>query len=224
MGSAGACRREELVNMTIDDVEDNQSMLVIKIPNTKTNHPRSFIVVDEQNLNVYRTYVSLRPSNVPHRRLFIFYNKGKCSIQPVGLHSVGKAPSKIASYLGLSNPEQFTGHCFRRSSATLLVEGGGDILNLKRHGGWKSSQVAEGYIEQSLQNKIDIASKIQEVGGSKVHITSQTTHKDVSKNEAGGSKVHITSQTTHKDVSKNFPSSLQFNNVQNCTFNITVQK
>jgi hypothetical protein len=31
---------------------------------------------------------------------------------------------------------------------------------LKRHGGWRSSSVAEGYIEDSLANKIEISKKI----------------------------------------------------------------
>ena len=43
--------------------------------------------------------------------------------------------------------------CLRRTSATFLVDSGGDITTLKRHGGWKSSSVAEGYIEESIENK-----------------------------------------------------------------------
>jgi hypothetical protein len=41
-----------------------------------------------------------------------------------------------------------------------LVHAGADLLTLKSHGGWKSSAVAEGYIENSIQNKISIATKI----------------------------------------------------------------
>ena len=56
-----------------------------------------------------------------------------------------------------------TGHSFRRTSATLLVDGGGDLTHLtdlKRHGGWKSSTVAEGYINESLHHKQEIHKKI----------------------------------------------------------------
>jgi hypothetical protein len=35
-----------------------------------------------------------------------------------------------------------------------------NILDLKRHGDWKSATVAEGYIEESLINKITTAEKI----------------------------------------------------------------
>jgi integrase len=45
---------------------------------------------------------------------------------------------------------EYTGHSLRRTSATLLVDEGGDLTTLKRHGGWRSSFVAEGYIEESI--------------------------------------------------------------------------
>lgn len=45
------------------------------------------------------------------------------------------------------------GHSFRRTSATFLAAAGGDILTIKRHGGWRSSTVAESYVESSLSTK-----------------------------------------------------------------------
>lgn len=63
---------------------------------------------------------------------------------------------EIAKFLSLENPESYTGHCFRRSSATILVNSGTDLLALKRHGGWRSSAVAEGYVDDSIKNKMDV--------------------------------------------------------------------
>jgi integrase len=60
----------------------------------------------------------------------------------------------------LPEAEKYTGHSFRRSSATILVNAGADITALKRHGGWKSTTVAEGYIDTSMNNKMDSANKI----------------------------------------------------------------
>jgi hypothetical protein len=60
----------------------------------------------------------------------------------------------------LKNPEEYTGHTFRRSSATLLAESGADTSILKRLGGWKSTNVAEGYVDASIQNKKKIAQMI----------------------------------------------------------------
>ncbi|KAJ8978517.1 hypothetical protein NQ317_002421 [Molorchus minor] len=35
LGIAGACRTDELVNLTVDDIEDVGSSMIVKIPNTK---------------------------------------------------------------------------------------------------------------------------------------------------------------------------------------------
>jgi hypothetical protein len=58
------------------------------------------------------------------------------------------------------NPELYTGHSFRRSSATLLANAGEGIIGVKQIGGWKSTSVAEQYIEDSVSNKIRLAEKV----------------------------------------------------------------
>ncbi|KAF2898250.1 hypothetical protein ILUMI_07928 [Ignelater luminosus] len=67
---------------------------------------------------------------------------------------------EVATYLKLPNPESFTGHTFRRSSVALLIDRGGNITDLKRHGWWKSTSVAESYIDESLGNKMATVTKI----------------------------------------------------------------
>lgn len=108
IGIAGACRREdeELTNMLLKDIDDKNTMLVVNIPNTKTNVKRTFVAVSVESLIFFREYVALSDQ--------------------------WKEP-----------------------------EGGGNITNLKRHGRWKSSSVSEGYIEDSMKNKIQIANRIQ---------------------------------------------------------------
>lgn len=151
--------------MTVDDVEDKDSLLIINIPNSKTAVSRTFIVTnggDEKLdlLSFYRKYRNLRPKNATGRRLFLRYENGKCSNQNVGMNTFGNMPKLIAKYLNLQDANLYTGHCFRRSSATLLADAGGDIVDLKRHGGWKSSSVAEGYLDDSIQNKVEVSRKI----------------------------------------------------------------
>ena len=60
----------------------------------------------------------------------------------------------VANFLQLKNADSYTGHLFRRSSATFLVESGGDLMTVKKHGGWKSSTVAEGYIDESVAQRV----------------------------------------------------------------------
>ncbi|KAI4462112.1 fun14 domain containing [Holotrichia oblita] len=66
-GISGGCRMDELVRMTPNDVEDLESKLLISIPDSKTNKPRSF-VVNQMYLNLYRKYVLLRPENMNSER------------------------------------------------------------------------------------------------------------------------------------------------------------
>lgn len=82
---------------------------------------------------------------------------GKITKQPFGHNAIAQFPKKIAAFLRLKNIETFTGHCFRRTAATLLANSGGDVLQLKRLGGWKSSTVAEGYVDSSSQGQEQIA-------------------------------------------------------------------
>lgn len=140
-------------------------MLYIKLLNTKTKIQRNFTVSNNDEIGVdlmelYRKYVALRPKNINSRRFFIRYCNGICFNQVVGMNVIGKIPNNIADFLKLPNSIEYTGHCFRRSSASLLANAGGDILTLKRHGGWKSSSVAETYIDDSINNKLSIGEKI----------------------------------------------------------------
>lgn len=65
----------------------------------------------------------------------------------IGRNSFAAMLKLIAQYLVLPDFNQYTSYAFKRTSATLLADSRADILTLKRHGGWKSNQVAEGYIE-----------------------------------------------------------------------------
>lgn len=148
--------------MTVDDIEDKNSILIVKVPDTKTNVQRIFTVSNLDYIDIYRKYAILRPSYATSPRLFLKYKNKRCFNQVVGINCIGKMPSLIAKHLKLPNSDAYTGHCFRRTSATLLANAGGDICVLKRHGGWKSSTVAEGYVEDSINNKIQIANKISD--------------------------------------------------------------
>lgn len=159
LGISGACRKQELIQLTIDDVEDIGSVAVFKLKNTKNKSSRSFHI-NGLFYQIYEKYVKLRPQTT-QKRLFLNYKNGKCTQQVVGINKIGKVPQTVAKFLKLKSPELYTGHSLRRSSATILVDAGGDLNTLKRHGGWKSSSVAEGYIDDSAKKRTIIASKIQ---------------------------------------------------------------
>jgi hypothetical protein len=74
---------------------------------------------------------------------------------------VWKHSIKSSNIFEPSRPQILYRTLFASQSATLLADSGGDITDLKRHGGWRSGTMAEGYIEDNIQNKLKIAEKIQ---------------------------------------------------------------
>ncbi|KAJ8975754.1 hypothetical protein NQ317_008109 [Molorchus minor] len=107
------------------------------IPETKTNKKRIFTITDEiiENVNalqLIKNYRNLRPPHVC-QTCFINYRHEN------GHHKLLEC-IHLAKYHHLPNANSYTGHAFRRSSASLLVEAGADILMLKNDGGWNPRQ------------------------------------------------------------------------------------
>ncbi|KAJ8913430.1 hypothetical protein NQ315_017174 [Exocentrus adspersus] len=168
-GVAGACRGKELHELTISDVTDMDHALLVNVRNTKNNVDRNFIINNSNKngidlIEVCRKYMALRKPETTHSRFFVRYEKSQCTVQAIGKNTFGKIPQKVAEYLNLPNSTLYTGHCFRRTSASLLADSGASIDVLKRHGGWKSASVAEGYIENSINTKKIVADSIFGLG------------------------------------------------------------
>lgn len=160
-GVYGATRAVELVNINVSEVVERGNIFIINIPNTKTNVDRQF-TIEHDYIAYVRKYRDLRPPNVTTARFFINYQKGKCTKQPIGRNKFLNAAKTVATFLHLKDPQLYTGHSFRRTSATLLANAGADILTLKRHGGWRSSTAAEGYVQDSIGNKRKIGALIND--------------------------------------------------------------
>ncbi|XP_063923544.1 uncharacterized protein LOC135137744 [Zophobas morio] len=161
IGISGACRKQELKDIKMSDIEDTRHSLVIHIPKTKTEKSRSF-VISGNFYNICMEYINFR-RNVTEpsiTQLFLNFQNGKCTKQVVGVNKIGQIPRQVAEYLKLPTPSLYTGHALRRTSATILVDAGGDLMALKRHGGWSSSTVAESYVDESMATKTSTSNKI----------------------------------------------------------------
>lgn len=121
--------------------------------------PRKF-TVDGELYQIVQKYEALRPKDVKTDEFFLTQRNGKLTKQVIGINTFGAMPKVIATYLGLEEPDKYTGHSFRRTSATMLADAGADLLTLKRHGGWKSDKVAQGYVEDSISSKKKICKQI----------------------------------------------------------------
>lgn len=212
--------------MTVEDIQDKGDIILIVLPDTKTKIRREFIVTNNtignvNILDIIRKYAALRPAKTDHRRFFSSYSKSKCSVQVVGKNTMSKIPFNVAKYLKLHNPEQYTGHSLRRTSASLLANAGGDLLTLKKHGGWRSTSVAEGYVDQSTGKKCQIANQIMTGTPtqplSNISEIASTTTEATSSSEIYPSSFSFNCNTNN--IPTEFSSPINFSNVTNCTFN-----
>lgn len=212
----------------MNDIVYLQSAALIHIRDTKTKQTRSFTITGKF-YEYFKKYAMLRPSDVNEQRFFLNYQKQKCTKQPVGVNKFGYVPKEIATYLHLKTPKLYTGHCFRRSSATILVDAGGDITTLKRHGGWKSTTVAENYIDESMTNKMEVANTILQ---SIVRPTSESSTTEILQdppaqlvkescyNNKTNVQINHTLSNLMSDETVTHP--IIFNNCQNNTININI--
>jgi hypothetical protein len=63
-------------------------------------------------------------------------------------------------FLKLKKPEAYTGHAIRRTATTWLAERGASSSIIQKFGGWKSSSVAQEYIDNTDSIRQTIAEKI----------------------------------------------------------------
>lgn len=205
------------------DIKHHDDMAVISIPDTKNDVPRKFII-DGEFYQTFKRYEALRPENAISDRFFLCLRNGKCTQQPIGINTFGEMPRIIAKYLNLEEPEKFTGHAFRRSSATILADAGADVITLKRHGGWKSDQVAMGYVEDSISSKKKICDQIS---GSIHQSRSKESFADSENSVASTSRDSDTNRAKENssditNLLKNEKFALNLNNCQ-VTFNFNEQ-
>ena len=72
------------------------------------------------------------------------------------LYGIGK---DVATILQLDNPETYTGHCFRRTAATMEADGGATTQQLQRAFRWKSVNTVQKYVEES-QSGVQVMASI----------------------------------------------------------------
>lgn len=206
-----------MCDLRMSDIKKEGSVLIINIPPCKTEKGRKFAVTDDSEIpyvQIFKKYLSLRPDQMPTDRVFLKYSKGKCIKQVVGVNTFGKCPFLVAKYLNLPDAEKFTGHAFRRTSATIMANSGMSVDELKRQVGWKSSTVAAAYVEESIENKLSVSRRI--VGA--VNGSNNTTSTSSKLNVLQSASL----QFTNDDLIN--ASGLLISNNPNCTIHIHLSK
>jgi integrase len=180
LGIYGLLRVSELVNLNFEDLVISKDSVDVKINQSKTDQAKKGFVfrILTPHVKYILCYVELFDIKDRSGRFFRTIGKnGKPTKAGMGKNTLSSIPSEVAFFLGLSEYENYTGHCFRRSGATILADSGVNKITLKRAGRWKSDSACDGYIEESKDSKIQIASAIS--GFSNVKQDSTSSVKNV---------------------------------------------
>ena len=91
------------------------------------------------------------------------------------------------STIFLTDPDEYTGHSFRRSFATHLAESGAPLITLKRAGRWQSDNVDQGYIDTSKRMMIDVSQMLNSNNDTRI---SSSSSSSTNSNNNGNSVVY----------------------------------
>ncbi|KAL7290947.1 hypothetical protein TKK_0015674 [Trichogramma kaykai] len=149
-GISGALRCDEIYNLKVNYVEDLKTKYLVSIKTSKNDYSSVTISASRQLIigplfyDIVKKYISLRPVKLFSDKFFVRNEKIYCTHQVIGINKIYETPSKIAEELGLKNPKLYTGHCYRRTGASLLAESGANSAQVRQLGGWIPEKVAIG--------------------------------------------------------------------------------
>lgn len=126
-------------------VPKTKTIIVRKLPVTESYYIKSIksIQICDHNKSGWTSFP-----------FFLNYQKGKCTIQKIGINKFGGWVRKLLSIFNYRIQKRTLGTAFvdhqlrigRRTPQFCSWRSWANMTTLKRHGGWKSSSVAEGYI------------------------------------------------------------------------------
>ena len=158
----GLWRISELVKLTFEQFKMEESCCFNSVQRRKSSgnlRSSTFAINDPVCMDILKFYFQLFPVESRNGRFLRYCVNGQGSNKPIGKTSIGQYPKIVAQFLQV-DPEGYTGHCWRRTGATILAENDITLIQLKHAGGWRSDQVAQQYIDETKTGKLQIASRL----------------------------------------------------------------
>ena len=128
----GGLRRSEAANVSWEDLTEENSFVVLRLPDTKSGVPQDIKIqpVVAQHLNAYRE--SLRKHEYETtKKVFISLSRNQSHGQPLSDQSINLIVKKYAKRAGVSRA--VTAHMFRHTCCTLAIEGGARPQQVQAH-------------------------------------------------------------------------------------------
>lgn len=156
VGFYGAFRRSELVSLRLDNLEFSEEGVKIFLAKSKTdqNGNGQYILIPKVKelcaiTALERWIKAARLKNTMHlwphvSHINILHGS---AIKAENLCLIVK---NIVKKCGLEDPDAYSAHSLRRGFATEIIKRGANIHQLMKQGRWKSVQVAQGYIDDTI--------------------------------------------------------------------------
>lgn len=178
VGWMGALRSAEIVSLVWSDIAEVEAGIELSIRGSKMNKTPDpeiiglpLLATSHEVICPVRALRAIRP--VLHPKINYLINDepvflSRPAVRNENFISLSRASSKLvhravergAKLAGLK--QHYSSHCLRRGFATYAASQGITESAIMRHGRWKSSQIAQGYIER---DKIWSANPIRELLG-----------------------------------------------------------
>lgn len=166
---AGGLRTSEVKILEVGDVVKEGNIYKVTLVRKKQNGEKkssTFVVPPSLATHITNYLLALsatigEPTGSFFKGTPIYKNTGGESRfvnQPMGINYLYAIGKDVAKTLNLKNPELYTGHCFRRTSATIAADSGATPQQMQRAFGWKNISTAQKYIEESSTGAIAMAS------------------------------------------------------------------
>ena len=100
-GIFGACRYQEITELTMAQYTDLEDCLNFRIDKTKNKKVREFVITacQEDQIDypaIIKKYVALQPVNIVPNRFFLWYQAGERRNQPIGINTIGSYLKEVA--------------------------------------------------------------------------------------------------------------------------------
>jgi integrase len=160
----GGLRTTELKNLKFKNLSDSPAGVWVDYTPAKQRgevktsrflvpvNPESPGTCYASHLRAYLSAVNKSLGNKVDTDLVLFLKclkGGGFSKVPMGINRLYKIPGEVAAQLKLEDPTKYTGHSFRRSSATQMANTGATSTDLRRFYHWKNDSTANQYIDKS---------------------------------------------------------------------------
>ena len=166
---AGFLRFDEAIRVRACDVKLSPSMATVSIPSSKTDPYRQgnevlmarthSLTCPVSMLEGYMARIEIEPTS----SLFLFRGlintKDGKKLRPAGSLTMRSLLLKKLEKLGHS-PAGFGLHSFRAGGASATAKAGVPDCLSKQHGRWKSDKAKDGYVEDSIENRLSVTKNI----------------------------------------------------------------